>query len=218
MKKIAVILSGSGVYDGSEIHEAVLTLLSIEQQGAKYRCFAPNIEQYHVINHLTGEVSENESRNVLVESARIARGDVEDLTELVVDEFDALIVPGGFGAAKNLCNFAINGQDCDINAHVLTAAQAFANAKKPAGYMCIAPAMLPLIYGQGIEGTVGTDSGVSDSISAMGMTHKDCAVDNIIVDADHKVVSTPAYMLASSIAEAATGINKLVKAVLYLCD
>ena len=218
MKNIAVILSGCGVYDGSEIHEAVLTLLAIDNNQAKYRCFAPNIEQYHVINHVTGEVSENESRNVLVESARIGRGDVEDITLLSVDEFDALIVPGGFGAAKNLCNFAIKGQDCDINAQVLIAAQAFSQANKPAGYMCIAPAMLPLIYGQGVQGTIGKDVSIAESIEAMGMEHKSCSVDNIVVDTDHKLVTTPAYMLATSISEAAVGIDKLVKAVLYLCD
>ena len=216
MKKVAVILSGCGVYDGSEIHEAVLTLLAIEQQGASYRCFAPNIEQHHVINHLTGEVSETESRNVLVESARIARGDVEDLAELRVDEYDALIVPGGFGAAKNLCNFAIDADNYTINEQVLAAAQAFAKAEKPAGYMCIAPALLPLIYPQGIQGTIGTDTGTANLIAAKGLVHNDCQVADIVVDNAHKVVTTPAYMLATSMSEAATGINKLVKSVLAL--
>lgn len=216
MKKVAVILSGCGVYDGSEIHEAVLTLLAIEQQGASYRCFAPNIEQHHVINHLTGEVSETETRNVLVESARIARGDVEDLTELSVDEYDALIVPGGFGAAKNLCNFAIDADNYTINEQVLAAAQAFAKVEKPAGYMCIAPALLPLIYPQGIQGTIGTDTGTANLIAAKGLVHNDCQVEDIVVDNAHKVVTTPAYMLATSMTEAATGINKLVKNVLAL--
>ena len=216
MKKVAVILSGCGVYDGSEIHEAVLTLLAIEQQGASYRCFAPNIAQHHVINHLTGEVSETETRNVLVESARIARGDVEDLTELNVDEYDALIVPGGFGAAKNLCNFAIDADNYSINEQVLAAAQAFAKAEKPAGYMCIAPALLPHIYGQGIQGTIGTDTGTANLIAAKGLVHNDCQVEDIVVDNAHKVVTTPAYMLATSMSEAAAGINKLVKSVLAL--
>ncbi|QBG35934.1 isoprenoid biosynthesis glyoxalase ElbB [Litorilituus sediminis] len=216
MKKVAVILSGCGVYDGSEIHEAVLTLLAIEQQGASYRCFAPNIEQHHVINHLTGEVSETESRNVLVESARIARGDVEDLAELRVDDYDVLIVPGGFGAAKNLCNFAIDADNYTINEQVLAAAQAFAKAEKPAGYMCIAPALLPLIYPQGIQGTIGTDTGTANLIAAKGLVHNDCQVADIVVDNAHKVVTTPAYMLATSMSEAAAGINKLVKSVLAL--
>lgn len=216
MKKIAVILSGCGVYDGSEIHETVLTLLAIEQNNASYRCFAPNIAQHHVINHLTGEVSKNESRNVLVESARIARGDVEDLCELRVQDYDALIVPGGFGAAKNLCNFALDSDNYTVNEQVLSACQAFAKADKPAGYMCIAPAMLPIIYPKGVQGTVGTDAGTASLITAKGLIHKNCNVDDIVVDQANKLVSTPAYMLATSISEAALGINNLVKNVLVL--
>ncbi|GHF00830.1 isoprenoid biosynthesis glyoxalase ElbB [Thalassotalea profundi] len=216
MKNVAVILSGCGVYDGSEIHEAVLTLLALDQQGAKYRCFAPNINQYHVINHLTGEVSENETRNVLVESARISRGDVENIEELCVDEFDAIIFPGGFGAAKNLCDFAINGENCTVNPLVLNAAKTFANANKPAGYMCIAPAMLPFVYGEHIVGTIGNDAGVAQALTQLGLKHKNCAVDDIVVDEKSKLVTTPAYMLATSISEAAQGINKLVTKVLEL--
>ena len=216
MKKVAVILSGCGVYDGSEIHEAVLTLLAIEQNDASYRCFAPNINQHHVINHLTGEVSEDEQRNVLVESARIARGDVEDLTELRTQDFDALLIPGGFGAAKNLCSFALDGENYQVNEQVLAACQAFAQANKPAGYMCIAPAMLPLIYPQGVQGTIGTDKGTAALIEAKGLVHNDCNVDDIVIDTNNKLVSTPAYMLATSMAEAASGINKLVKSVLLM--
>ena len=216
MKKVAVILSGSGVYDGSEIHEAVLTLLAIEQCGASYRCFAPNIDQYHVVNHFTGNISEQESRNVLVESARIARGDIEDISDLVVDDFDALLVPGGFGAAKNLSDFAIKGSDSQINAAFQQVARAFIAHNKPAGYMCIAPAMLPLIYPEGVRGTIGKDAAIAESITSMGLTHVNCTVDNVVVDEKYKVVSTPAYMLATSISEAATGINRLVKTVLSL--
>jgi enhancing lycopene biosynthesis protein 2 len=217
MKKIAIILSGSGVYDGSEIHESVLTLLAISQQGAQYRCFAPNTAQYHVVNHLTGEVSENEQRNVLVESARIARGDIADICELVVDEFDALILPGGFGAAKNLCDFAIKGENCSINPQVLRVCEEFALAKKPAGYICIAPAMVALVYGQNSQATIGTDQAIATQLESMGLTHVSCPVDDIVVDEDNKVVSTPAYMLANNISEAALGINKLVKQILAMC-
>jgi len=218
MKKVAIILSGCGVYDGSEIHETVLTFLAIEQQGASYRCFAPNIAQHHVINHLTGEVSENETRNVLVESARIARGDCEDLTELREQDFDALIVPGGFGAAKNLCNFALDGDNYHVNAQVLAAGQAFAKADKPAGYMCIAPAMLPLIYPKGVQGTIGKDRDTAALIEAQGLLHNNCNVEDVVVDQAHKLVSTPAYMLATSLTEAASGINNLVKNVLALVE
>ena len=211
-----MLFSGCGVYDGSEIQETVLTLLAIEQSGAQYRCFAPDINQHHVVNHLTGAISENETRNVLVESARIARGDVESLTEFYIDEWDALIVPGGFGAAKNLCDFAIRGQDCCINPAVLSACQAFVKAEKPAAYMCIAPAMLSLVYGRGVQGTIGNEAGTIETLTAMGLEHINCEVDNIVIDKKHKVVSTPAYMLATSISEASMGINKLVKALLEM--
>ena len=216
MKKIAIILSGCGVYDGSEIHESVLTLLAIEQQGATYRCFAPNINQHHVINHLTGEVNASETRNVLEESARIARGDIEDIAELYQDEFDALIFPGGFGAAKNLCTFALDAENYQINTEVLTSAQSFIKAKKPIGFMCIAPAMIPLIFGEDAQGTIGKDRDIAESLMNRGFSHVDCEVDDIIVDEQRKLVSTPAYMLATSLVEAASGINKLVKKVIYL--
>ncbi len=218
MKQIAVILSGAGVFDGSEIHESVLTLLAIETQGASYQCFAPDINQLHVINHLTGEIKEAESRNVLEESARIARGDVKPVTELDVSKFDALILPGGFGAAKNLCNFAVKGAECDIQADVKIACQAFAQAKKPAGYICIAPAMIPLIYGKGVQGTIGTDEATADAYNSMGGQHINCQVSEFTTDEKNNVVSTPAYMLAGSISEAASGINKLVEKVIALAS
>ncbi len=216
MKKVAIILSGCGVYDGSEIHEAVLTMLFVEQQGAQYRCFAPNIAQYHVINHLTGEVSEHESRNVLVESARIARGDIEDISALNEQDYDALIVPGGFGAAKNLCDFAIKGKDCMVQPQVLAVCQRFAKANKPAGYMCIAPAMVALIYGKNSQATIGSDQATATQLAMMGLEHVQCAVDDIVIDHKNKVISTPAYMLAGNIKEAATGINKLVSELLAM--
>jgi enhancing lycopene biosynthesis protein 2 len=218
VKNIAVMLSGCGVYDGSEIHEAVLTLLAIEQAGAKYRCFAPNINQHHVINHLTGEVMAKEQRNVLVESARIARGDVEDLTEFYIDEFDALIVPGGFGAAKNLSDFAINAEAFKVNEQVMAVCQAFVKANKPAGYMCIAPVMIPLIYGENAQATIGHDVGIAKALIDVGLAHQDCAVDDIVVDTRRKLVSTPAYMLATTLTEAASGINKLVAKVIKMMD
>jgi len=214
MKNVAVILSGCGVYDGSEVHEAVLTLLAIEQQGARYNCFAPNIEQHHVINHFSGEVSSDESRNVLVEAARINRGDVEDLTELREKDFDAIIFVGGFGAAKNLSSFALDNDNYSVNEQVLSAAKAFAKVEKPAGYMCIAPALLPLIYPAGVKGTIGKDNATAALISAKGLSHIDCDVTDVVIDEAHKIVTTPAYMLAESISEASVGINKLVKYVL----
>lgn len=215
MKKVAVILSGCGVFDGAEIHEAVLTLLSIEQEGGAYTCFAPDIAQLHVVNHLTGEV-ESETRNVLVESARIARGEIKSLTECNVDEFDVLILPGGFGAAKNLCNFAIKGPECVVDASVLATCKAFAEAGKPAAYACIAPALAAAVYGNGVKLTIGNDKDTAAGVTALGASHVECSVEDVVIDEANKLVTTPAYMLAGSISEAFTGLNKMVKAVFAL--
>ena len=214
-KKVAVILSGCGVYDGAEIYESVITLLRLDQRGAQVQCFAPNIAQLHVINHLTGEEMP-ESRNVLVESARIARGNIKDIREADVEEFDALIVPGGFGAAKNLSNFAIEGAGCTVQPDVLALTEAFAEAGKPVGLICISPALAAKIYGPGVTCTIGNDADTAAAMNKMGATHKDCAVTDIVEDKARKLVSTPAYMLAQSISEAASGINKLVDRVLEL--
>ena len=214
MKKIAVILSGCGVFDGSEIYESVLTLLRIEQQGREYQCMAPNIEQLHVINHFNGEVATGESRNVLVEAARLARGEILDLALANPDEYDALIIPGGFGAAKNLSDFAIKGADATVNADVKSFVQAINKAGKPVGLICIAPTMTPLIFGEGAMCTIGNDKDIANTIEAMGGKHQECSVNGIVIDKERNIISTPAYMLAGSITEAASGINKLVDAVL----
>ncbi len=210
MKKIAVILSGCGVYDGAEIHESVLTLLALEQNGLDYQCLAPNIEQMHVINHLTGNVAEGESRNVLVEAARIARGNIKDLAEAKESDFDAAVLPGGFGAAKNLCDFAVKGSDCTVNAELERFIKAMAAAKKPVGFICISPAMIPKLYGEGSKLTIGNDKETAEAIEAMGGVHMACPVEDIVYDEEHKLLSTPAYMLAGSVSEAASGISKLI--------
>ncbi|MQT83387.1 isoprenoid biosynthesis glyoxalase ElbB [Pseudomonas sp. FSL R10-2964] len=214
-KKVAVILSGCGVYDGAEIHESVITLLRLDQRGAKVQCFAPDIAQLHVINHLTGEPMP-ESRNVLVESARIARGEIKDIREAKVEDFDALIIPGGFGAAKNLSSFATDGAACSVQADVLSLAETFAEAGKPIGLMCISPAIAAKIYGPGVICTIGTDADTAAAVTKMGGTHQECEVSEIVEDKARKLVSTPAYMLAKSISEAASGINKMVDRVLEL--
>ena len=214
-KNVAVILSGCGVYDGAEIHESVITLLRLDQRGAKVQCFAPDIAQLHVINHLTGEPMP-ETRNVLVESARIARGEIKDIREARVEDFDALIIPGGFGAAKNLSSFATEGAACSVQADVLNLAEAFAEAGKPIGLMCISPAIAAKIYGPGVICTIGTDADTAAAVSKMGGTHQECEVSEIVEDKARKLVSTPAYMLATSISEAASGINKMVDRVLEL--
>ncbi|NWC82812.1 isoprenoid biosynthesis glyoxalase ElbB [Pseudomonas putida] len=214
-KKVAVILSGCGVYDGAEIHESVITLLRLDQRGAQVQCFAPNIAQMHVINHLTGEQMP-ESRNVLVESARIARGEVKDISEARAEDFDALIVPGGFGAAKNLSDFAVEGSDCTVNPQVLALAEAFAEACKPVGLMCISPALAAKIYGPGVVCTIGNDADTAAAVTKMGGTHDECDVHDIVEDTQRKLVTTPAYMVAKSISEAAGGIYKLVDRVLEM--
>ncbi|OPA96671.1 isoprenoid biosynthesis protein ElbB [Pseudomonas fluorescens] len=214
-KNIAVILSGCGVYDGAEIHESVITLLRLDQRGAQVQCFAPDIAQLHVINHLTGEEMP-ETRNVLVESARIARGEVKDIREADADAFDALIVPGGFGAAKNLSNFAVEGAGCSVNPQVLELAEAFAEAGKPVGLICISPALAAKIYGPGVTCTIGNCPDTAAALNKMGATHRECAVEDIVEDTARKLVSTPAYMVGKSISEVASGINKLVDRVLEL--
>lgn len=214
-KKVAVILSGCGVYDGAEIHESVLTLLRLDQRGAEVQCFAPDIPQHHVVNHLTGEETQ-ETRNVLVESARIARGAIKDIREADVNEFDALIVPGGFGAAKNLSDLATQGAACRVESQLLTLAEAFAVAGKPVGLICISPALAAKIYGPGVTCTIGNDPDTAAAITKMGGLHEECEVTEIVEDTARKLVTTPAYMVAKSISEAAAGINKLVDRVLEL--
>ena len=217
MKRVAVLLSGSGVFDGAEVNEAVLTLLHISKQGASYQCFAPDTPQAQVINHLNGEES-NDQRNVLEEAARIARGEVKPLNELDVAEFDALILPGGFGVAKNFCDFAFKGAEMMINEQVEQVGKAFKDAKKPAGYMCIAPVLLPYIYGEGVRVTIGNDADVAAAIGKMGGEHVDCGVRDIVVDEAHRLVTTPAYMLAENLPDAEAGISKLVEKVLYMAS
>jgi len=168
-----------------------------------------------VINHLTGEEMP-ESRNVLVESARIARGDVKDIREANAEDFDALIVPGGFGAAKNLSNFASAGAGCSLNPQVLALAEAFVEAGKPLGLICISPALAAKIYGPGVTCTIGNDADTAAALDKMGAHHQACAVEDIVEDTARKLVSTPAYMLGKNISEVASGINKLVDRVLEL--
>ncbi|MGH8436376.1 MAG: isoprenoid biosynthesis glyoxalase ElbB [Pseudomonas sp.] len=214
-KKVAVILSGCGVYDGAEVYESVITLLRLDQRGAQVQCFAPNIAQLQVINHLNGEEMP-ESRNVLVEAARIVRGQIKDVREAQAEDFDALILPGGFGAAKNLSDFASQGAHCSVQPEVLALAKAFAAAKKPVGLICIAPALAAKIYGPGVSCTIGNDADTAETLNAMGAQHAECLVGEIVEDTQFKLVSTPAYMLAQSIGEAASGINKLVDRILEL--
>ena len=214
-KKVAIILSGCGVFDGAEINETVLTALRLDQLGAQVEYFAPDMLQKAVINHQTGEEMP-EQRNVLVESGRITRGKSRDIRELKAADFDAVILPGGFGVASNLSDFATAGADCTVQADTLQAILQFKDAKKPVGLICISPALSAKIFGEGVQCTIGTDADTAAVMTKMGAAHQDCAVDGIVVDKDNRLVTTPAYMLAQSISEAATGINKLVEQVLAM--
>lgn len=216
MTKVAVVLAGCGVYDGSEIHEAVLTLLALDRRDVEYQCFAPDIPQLHVVDHLTGEVAPGETRNVLVEAARIARGKVQDLAKARAADFDALLVPGGFGAAKNLCDFAVAGSAMQVQPEFLRLAREMREAGKPVGLICIAPAMAAKIFGPGVECTIGNDADTAAAIETMGGKHVTCDVKHAVVDRRNKLATTPAYMLAQRIGEAAQGIDECVAAVLEM--
>ncbi|TGU74111.1 isoprenoid biosynthesis glyoxalase ElbB [Geomonas terrae] len=216
MKKIGVILSGCGVRDGSEIHEAVLTLLAIDNNGAKAVCFAPDVELDEV-NHVTMQET-GAKRKVLVEAARIARGEISDVKNAKAAELDAIVFPGGFGAAKNLCSFAAAGPQGSVQPDVLKLIREMAAAKKPICAICIAPAVIALALGKDLAPklTIGNDPGTAQAIGATGATHVECPAVDCIVDRDNLIVSTPAYMLAGGIAEAGKGIEKAIKATLEL--
>nr|WP_300311994.1 isoprenoid biosynthesis glyoxalase ElbB [Halomonas sp.] len=216
-KKVAIVLAGSGVQDGSEIYETTLTLLRLDQLGIKYRCFAPDIPQHEVVDHWRGEAT-SETRNVLVEAARVARGEISPLDELSASDFDAVIVPGGFGVAKNLSDFAEAGSQMVINEVLREVLSEFHDARKPIGLICIAPVLVPRLFGAGIAVTIGNDPAVAGAISAMGGLHRTCPVDDIVVDFEHRIVTTPAYMVANSISEAAEGIFKLVERISEMAD
>ncbi|HDL7825792.1 TPA: isoprenoid biosynthesis glyoxalase ElbB [Yersinia enterocolitica] len=217
MKTVGVVLSGCGVLDGTEIHESVLTILALDRAGARIAFFAPDKPQLHVINHLSGEKS-TEQRNVLVESARIARSLIKPLSVANSEDLDALIVPGGFGAAKNLSDFAIKGSECAIDPDLVKLTQSMHKANKPIGFMCISPVMLPKLLGKPVRLTIGNDPDTIEAVEIMGGEHIICPADDVVVDAENKVVTTPAYMLAASISEAAKGIDKLVAKVLDLTE
>ena len=212
MKKFAIILSGCGVFDGAEIHETTLTMLSIMKHGAQYEIFAPDIDQLHVINHLNGEEM-NEKRNVLVESARIARGEIKPLTEYNEEDFDALIMPGGFGAAKNLCDFAVKGPDCTVDKDVARAIKDTVAAKKPLGAICISPALVANVL-EGVELTIGQDADTIKGLEAMGARHKKTTHGEVVVDEKYNVFTTPCYMLDANILQIWEGADNIVKAML----
>lgn len=214
MKKFAVVLSGCGVFDGAEIHEATLSLLAIARRGCSYVMFAPDIEQHHVINHLTGEEMD-QTRNVLVESARIARGNIQKLDDFKASDFDALLFPGGFGAAKNLSSWAFDGAKATVLPAVEEAIRSMITLKKPVGAMCIAPAILARVLGK-VHLTIGTDKATIDAMESLGASHVNTSHGEVVVDPDHQVVSTPCYMLDATIDQIAEGADNIVDALLKM--
>lgn len=212
MKKFAVVLSGSGVKDGAEIHEAVLTLLAIKKHGADYEVFAPDILQHHVVDHITGKEMP-EKRSVLVESARIARGKIKPLSEFTARSFDALVFPGGFGVAKNLCSFAFDGADCKVNPDVEKAVKDMVSLQKPIGAMCISPVVISKILGN-VEVTVGDEKSTIDHILRMGSKHKITSHGEVVKDEHRLVYTTPCYMLDANILQIELGTYNLIGSIL----
>ena len=215
-KRIGLVLSGCGVKDGSEIHEAVAALLAIDRSGAQVVCMAPDTE-FEVVNHLTGQPT-GEKRKVLLESARIARGDIQNMAEIKAANLDALIFPGGFGAVKNLSDFATKGAKATVFPEVIRLLKEMIAAKKPVGGICIAPATIAAVLGGKIHPslTIGTDPNTAEILEQLGAQHELTSVDEVVIDSKNKIVSTSAYMLAKNISEVFYGIEKLVKEVIKL--
>jgi enhancing lycopene biosynthesis protein 2 len=218
MPKVGVVLSGCGFLDGAEIHESVCTLLALDQAGAEVLCCAPNVPQADVVDYLTQKPS-GERRNVLSESARIARCAIQDVAAVKPGQIDALIFPGGYGAAKNLCTFATDGVECRVNPDVERLINGMLDAHKPVGFICIAPALAArVLQKRGVKGklTIGNDKQTAAAISQMAGEHADCVTTACVTDEKNKIVSTPAYMLGPGPAAVYEGIRKLVSEVLRL--
>jgi len=197
---IAVILSGCGVFDGAEIHEATLSLYQLAKHGFSYTIFAPDIKQTHVINHISGEEMPEE-RNVLIEASRIARGNIKPLSEFNPDDFIALFIPGGFGVAKNLSNLAFKGKDLTVNKEFANAVKSIHSQKKPIVALCISPAVIAKVL-KGVSLTTGNDEGTNSIIESFG--NKAVTINSpseTFVDKINQIITSPCYMLDASIAE-----------------
>ena len=212
MKKFAVILCGCGSLDGSEIHESVMTLLAIDRNDCTYSIFAPNDNQYHVVNHYTKSATE-EKRNMMVEAARIARGDIRPIEECRVEDFDALVFPGGNGAAKNLFTYAFDGKNCTVREDVAKLIKAFHAAHKPIGALCIAPVMIAKVLGD-VTITVGNDEGTIQNVLSFGSKHINTQQTGVIADKQNMVFTTPCYMLPARISDIADCAQNLIDAIL----
>jgi len=214
MKKFAIVLSGCGVYDGAEIQEAVTAMLAVSRRGHNYQIFAPDIPQYHVLNHITGEEMP-EKRNVMIEAARIARGNIKDLKSFDPSEYDALLFAGGFGAAKNLSDFAFKGDKFVVIEQVANVIRATHSVGKPIGAMCIAPMLIAYVI-KGVELTLGGKSGASDAAEIHGAIHEITTHGEVTIDKKNKIVTTPCYMLDATIAQVAEGAENIVDELIKL--
>jgi enhancing lycopene biosynthesis protein 2 len=216
-KRVGVVLAGCGFLDGAEIQEATCTLLSLDRRGAKLVAMAPDVEQMHVVDHVKAAPAEGQRRRVLEESARIVRGEIVELSKVQAKDLDALVFPGGYGVAKNLCTFAVDGRNMRVLPAVEKLAREIRAAGKPAGYVCIAPVIAARLFGgEKVKLTIGNDRDTAAAMESWGAHHVDCKVDEIVVDERLRIVSTPAYMLGPWIAPVAAGIDKLVSAVLEM--
>ena len=220
--KVAVLLAGCGHLDGAEVREAVLTLLALDQHGAAFQCIAPDAPQHHVVNHVTGEPVPGASRNILEEASRIARvGQCLDLARAQAADYDALVMPGGYGVAKNHCTFAFKGAEADVRPDVAAFVRAFFDAKKPVGAICIAPALVALALSgrDSADLTLGNDAGSAAAVEKLGQHHRNTpSAREIIVDEAHKLVTTPAYMFDDArLSDVWTGIERCVSEVLRRC-
>ena len=217
-KRVGVLLSGCGVMDGSEIHEAVLTLLAIDTAGAQAICIAPSTDQMHVVNHVAGQPVAGQRRSILEEAARIARGMIRDVATVRATDLDALALPGGFGAAKNLCTYAVDGINCKVNPDVERLVREMHKAQKPQAAICIAPVLLCKILGKNaaLTVTIGNDPATADHIRQLGCRHVNCPVKDCVVDKANKIVTTPAYMLAETIGEVAAGVERAIRTLIEM--
>lgn len=215
-KKIAVVLSGCGVMDGSEIHEAVTAMLAIEQQGASYHCFAPEGEQAVVINHLTKQPSD-EQRRMPVEAARIARGDISSLKSFRVEDYDAVLFPGGMGAVLNLCTFARDGEDCLVHPEVERVVREMHAAGKPIVALCIAPVLIARIL-KGVTVTIGSDPETALALKSMGAQHQVCSAAQVCIDEKNKIITTPCYMLDKNLKDVAQSTANAVRDLMSMLN
>lgn len=210
-KKIAVVLSGCGFKDGAEITEAVSALIALSEAGVETLCFAPDLE-FSPTPHFGEAKTPSETRNTLVESARIARGNVQDLRELNEKDFDAIVFPGGFGAALHLSNWAQAGVKSKLHPEVSRVIKDFHRASKPIGAICIAPTLVAKVLGpKGVNVTIGDDEATALEIEKTGAQHVKCAVTDYVSDRDHKVLTTPAYMYEAKPHEVFTGVRKMIR-------